>query len=387
MIRKTFIESNILCFFAFFIIFASCKKGDTIDLKDKVVLENVIESEFKKCNTPGMAYIAVKGDSMLFKGAKGYANYEAKKNFTTTTRMVIASITKTLAGTSIMQLHEQGKLDINLDINRYLPYSIINPNFPSDSITIKMLLTHTSSISDDGYSVGKFYLFDYSDYPITLKDFMKEYLLSNGQFYTNKSFSKNKPGNNYSYSNVGVGLLGTIVEYVSGMDYNTYCKTNIFQPLGMINSTFFYNETPRDEVAIIYSDLNNLNPKNPFFTYPTYPDGHLITTVEDLSKFLRAFIMNGKFNNYQLLKENSVQLMLQLHIPSINKYQGLIFNQLTAGNTKVWGHNGSDPGVFTEMYFDPVTHAGAIVFFNRSMLIRDGETTIVFNSLLKHAQQ
>jgi len=355
-----------LIFFA--LIFMSCKKEITVDLSQKENLEKVIESEFKLYKMPGLAYIAVKGDSVVYEGARGYANLHDKKAFTSQTRMLIASNSKTMAVTSIMQLYEKGMISLDEDINNYLPFKVRNPNFPNDTITVEMLLTHTSSISDNGYYPSVFYLFGYVDYPQSLVNFEKDYLTPEGQYYTKKkSFSKNKPGKTYDYTNVGAALLACLVEQVSGEDYNTYCKTNIFQPLGMTRTTWFFSETPKNEIAIPYTDTNITNPSSPFYSYPTYPDGHLITTVEDLSRFMRAYIMDGTFNNYQLLKSQTVDLILRKYgdITGIGQ-QGLIFYQHLIGKNEVWGHDGGDPGVSTEMYFCRENKTGYIMFNNRT---------------------
>lgn len=134
-------------------------------------------------------------------------------------------------------------------------------------------------------------------------------------------------------------------------------------------------------MAIPYTDNKNTNPRNPFFTYPTYPDGHLITTVEDLSKFLRAYIQRGTFNNKQILRPETVDLITEVHFEHVEEPQGLIFYETNIGEFKVWGHNGGDPGVSTEMYYDKTSKTGYIVFINRSECV----SKVIGNALLKYA--
>jgi CubicO group peptidase (beta-lactamase class C family) len=290
-----------------------------------------------------------------------------------------------MAVTAIMQLYEKGLVGLDEDISKYLPFQVRNPRFPNDVITVKMLLTHSSSISDDGYYSSVFYLYGYVDYPQSLIDFEKGYLTSGGQYYNgDKSFSQNKPGASYLYSNVGAALLACLVEYITGTDYNSYCKANIFEPLGMTRTTWLFSETPRSEVAIPYVSTDNTTPSNPFYVYPTYPDGHLMTTVEDLSKFMRAYIMNGAFNNYQLLKSTTIDTILQTYgtIPDIGE-QGLIFFKHTLGKFEVWGHDGGDPGVSTEMYFDRESKIGYLMFNNRT----EAYSEPIGDALLLYANQ
>jgi len=363
------------------ILLFSCHKEELVDVSNKEELENVIESAFNLYQMPGLAYLAVKNDSVVISGAMGYANVKDKIPFTPQTRMIIASISKTIIATAIMQLVENGRIDINEDINQYLPFTVRNPKYPNEPITTKMLLTHTSSITDGGY-ISAFYLYGFVDYPVTLLNFEKEYLSENGQYYTSANYSNFKPNSNYEYSNVAAALAACLVEQVSGVSFNDYCKSHIFQPLGMSKTTWFFSETPKSEIAIPYSDLNNMNPDNPFFSYPTYPDGHLITTTEDLSRFMRAYIMDGTFNGYQLLQSSSVDTILSVQYETKFK-QGLIFYNLESPQFSVWGHNGGDPGVSTEMYFDKTKKVGLIVFTNRS----DAYSQTMKHALLQFANQ
>jgi CubicO group peptidase (beta-lactamase class C family) len=366
-----------------FLILIGCRKEEIIDVNSKENLDKVMESVFKRYQMPGFGYVAVKGDSIVYMGAKGYANIHDKIDFTPQTRMLIASVSKTMAVTAIMQLYDKGLVDLDEDINRYLPFEVRNPNFPDDKITIKMLLTHTSSIVDKGYPASVYYLFGYVDYPISNMNFQENYLTLNGKYYTEHNFSKDKPGSKWSYSNVAAALTACLVEQVSKMDYNTYCKTNIFEPLGMTRTTWFFSETPKNEVAIPYDNNDIDNPTNPFFSFPTYPDGHLMTSVEDLSKFMRAYMNGGSFNNYQLLKPETVDLILQEHFNNSNEQQGLIFFNTKQGEISVWGHDGADPGVSTEMFFNKEQKTGYIMFINRSFCYPE----VAANALLKYANQ
>jgi CubicO group peptidase (beta-lactamase class C family) len=108
-----------------------------------------------------------------------------------------------------------------------------------------------------------------------------------------------------------------------------------------------------------------------------------MTTVEDLSKFLRAFISNGTFNNYTLLKPETINLMLAVKTELDGTEQGFIFTKIEKGNIEVWGHDGGDPGVATEMYFDRKTNTGYIVMINRTMFC---SFPTIGNALLQYAR-
>jgi CubicO group peptidase (beta-lactamase class C family) len=363
--------------------FISCEKEEVIDVTQKTELDKVVDSEFKRLQMPGLACLAVKNDSVVYLGLRGYANRNEKKKFTNQTRMLIASTSKTITLTAIMQLYEKGLINLDSDINLYLPFQVRNPHYSDYPITVRMLLTHTSSISDEGYMPSIYYLFGYVDYPETLMSFEENYLTSTGKNYTKKNFTENKPGELYDYSNVGAALIACLVEHVTNSNFNDYCKTNIFEPLGMDKTTWFFSETPKIELAIPYADNNIFNPSKPFYTYPTYPDGHLITTIEDLSRFMRAFIMDGQYNDFQLLLPQTIDTILHENISITAGKQGLIFYEHKIGQFEVWGHNGGDPGVSTEMYFDREKRVGYIMFNNRT----EAYSSALGNALLLYANQ
>jgi len=367
----------------FLTMFLACQKEVKVDLTQISELDKIVDSEFKRLQMPGLACLAIKKDSIVYLGFRGYANREKQIAYSHKTRMVIASVSKTITLTALMQLYEKGLINLDTDINQYLPFQVKNPHHSETPITVRMLLTHTSSISDAGYLPSIYYLFGYVDYPETLMSFEKNYLTSTGNNYTKKNFSKNKPGDVYDYSNVGAALIACLVEEITKTNFNTYCKTNIFEPLGMKSTSWMFSETSQDEIAIPYADNNITSPSKPFFTYPTYPDGHLITTIEDLSKFMSMYIMGDKYNGYQLLQSHTIDAILNPNLNIDAGKQGLIFFQHTISQFEVWGHDGGDPGISTEMYFDREKQVGYIMFNNRT----EAYSPVLGNALLLFANQ
>ena len=123
-----------------------------------------------------MQVCIVENDQIIWKGAYGYASIEQNKPVGDSTIFHIASISKLLTGTALMQLWEEGLFDLDDDINNYLPFEIRNPNYPDDPITFRMLLTHTSSINDDWTQL--IYLYTYIiDSPVSLESFVENYFL------------------------------------------------------------------------------------------------------------------------------------------------------------------------------------------------------------------
>lgn len=372
-----------LLFLLIITTFLACQKEEVVDVTQNSELDKVVNSEFKRLGMPGLACLAVKNDSIVYLGFRGFANREKKIAFSSNTRMVIASVSKTVTMTALMQLYENGLVNLDDDINLYLPFKVRNPKYSETPITVRMLLTHTSSISDAGYLPSLYYLFGYVDYPETLMSFEQNYLTTAGKNYTKKNFSKSKPGDEYDYSNVGAALIACLVEQITNISFNEYCKSAIFEPLGMKSTTWFFSEVAQNELAIPYADNNITNPSKPFYTYPTYPDGHLITTIEDLSKFMIIYLKGGKYNGYQMLQTQTIDTILQEYNRIDAGKQGFIFYQHAIGQFEVWGHDGGDPGISTELYFDREKQVGYIMFNNRT----DAYSSVLGNALLLYANQ
>ncbi|RLD57136.1 MAG: serine hydrolase, partial [Bacteroidetes bacterium] len=257
---------------------------DSFKELEKYIVSQVIENKI-----PGIACCVVKENRMIWSGAYGWANIEKGIPMSIDGIMNIASISKTFTATAVMQLWEKEEIRLDTDINLYLPFPVRNPHHPELPITVSQLLTHTSSIVD-----GDYYDASYSDGDplISLEDWVTGYLVPGGQFYNEKqNFSKTAPGFEHEYSNVGFGLLGYLVERISGMPFNEYCRVHIQEPLGMKQSGWFIHEIDSSKHITPYEFTAQENQPLELYSFPNYPDGLLRTSVRELSYFLLA-IMN-----------------------------------------------------------------------------------------------
>lgn len=344
---------------AFLLIFPACKRPDD-GVLTITELNDELEKEFDKQDMTSMAYAVVKDDQLLLSNALGMADEDLATPATASTRYLIASVSKTVTATALMQLYEQGRFGLDQDINRYLPFSVRNPSYPDDSITFRMLLSHTSSISDDYQNTLNLYCWGF-DCSLSLADYCEGvFTPGNRDFYSEDNFSHSAPGENEDYSNAALALAGYLVEYISGESFPDYCKTHIFDPLGMTKTEWRLNLIPHEELAVPYS--SDITAGSHHYTFPDYPNGGLRTTVLDMSRFLRAFMMDGTHAGVQVLSHATVSEMKTLQMGSGS--QCLAYYYETFDGTDLLGHNGGEMGVSTEMWFDPATHVGAIVFNN-----------------------
>lgn len=317
---------------------------------------------------PGISTVVVKGGEIVWIESYGYANTDLETPYTDTTSLLIASISKTFTGIAMMQLYEDELIQLDDNINDYLPFEVKIPNYASNPITFRMLLTHTSSIKD-GDAMDNYYNLS-GDPTISLADCMQRYFSTTGADYNaTDNFSNKQPGTYYKYSNMAVALEGYLVELISGMSFNQYCIENIFNPLCMDNTHWYLSE---------YQNLNMIaNPHDysgghfepiDHYGFADYPDGMLHTNVTDLANYMIAILQEGTFNSYSLLSESALNEMFTPQVPTVSPTQGLQFYSesfgFESGTVSLWGHSGGEYGISTEMFFDRTNDMGIAILAN-----------------------
>lgn len=341
----------------------------------------IIEKKMKESGIVGLGAAIIVDKKLVWKNGYGYTDREAKTPFTAETIMNIASIAKTFTGVCIMKAIEEGKVSLDEDINKYLPFKVINPNFPNEKITLRHLATHTSSLTDR-------YPFYDSTYvaidktPEKLGDFLKNYFAEGGKYYSKDNFLNKKPGNFRDYSNFGAGLAGYIVELQTGKKLNEYGKQHIFKPLKMAN-TDWAKINLKKHTKLYKKQGDSVNPI-PLYQNITYPDGGIRTNVDELSRLFIALLNDGNYNGRQILKAETVKEMTRFHHSTANKPENVnveklnqgIFWATKLGGTRM-GHNGTDPGVRTFMLSDLKKEIGVVIFFNTSL--NDNEEGVYFD--------
>jgi len=381
----------------------SCNGNKNSDSNKNKVSQTAIDSLTYKLNEiekktviPGFTTNIVQGNNTIYSKGFGYSDIANKQKFTPQTVHTIASISKTFIGVAIMKLVEDGKLNLDDPINNYLPFKIISPHFPNTDITIKHLVTHTSSLNgdfDDGekrpsellekskYSADEMptdlaediYYWDGTAIPLDL--YIKQVFTPNGKWYVESNFSNFKPGEKYEYSNEGSNLAGLIVETVSGMSFSEFTKKYIFQPLEMSNTYWEYIELD-STVSKLYT-LYEKDSTEQLFEFPRaidsgQPCGDLKSNADDLSKYLIE-MMNGFKGKGKLLDAESYKTLLTPQLSSSkfekidksalnDEYDVGVFWAISEPGYRI--HKGGSIGVFSILYFNPKNDIGVVSFCN-----------------------
>lgn len=243
--------------------------------ENKLVQIDAIMSRYNANEEPGASVLVLKGDKVVFKKGYGVANIHTKESITPATNFRLASVTKQFTAMAILQLEQQKKLSLEDPLSKYFS------SFPDygRKIKIKHLLTHSSG------------LVDYEDLiPVTQSVQLHDTNCLQLMYTTDSLYFP--AGSQYKYSNTGYAILALIVEKISGKDFATYLKENIFKPLGMKNTIAY--EASKSSVANRAMGNSKINDKwvetDQNSTSAVLGDGGIYSNALDLSKWIKALM-------------------------------------------------------------------------------------------------
>lgn len=341
-------------------------------------LERALSEVSDRYGMAGLSVVGVSGGEVAASVHLGRANLARGQAVTSDTAFRMASISKSVAAAALMTLYERGKFGLDDDVSGALGFTLRNPNFPNRPITYRHLLTHTSGLRD-----GKNY-FAFLDKTFAggtvppLRSLLEK---GGADFGDGSQFGPSAPGKTYSYSNLGFGVIGTLVERLSGRPFEEHAREAIFEPLGM-EASFTASGLARPErLATIYQRGKDgeLKPSTDDFggekpasrVPPTYkpgenaliyaPMGGLRVSTTDLSKFLRMLMGGGAFQGARVLAQETVALML-----TPLRGSGLGLDLTTAlVDGELWaGHEGSAYGLRSGMYLRKDGDVGVVFATN-----------------------
>jgi CubicO group peptidase (beta-lactamase class C family) len=355
-------------------------------------LDSRINTLMYQGNVPSLSAGIIVNDTLVW--SKGYGDQPDGVD----TVYMIGSITKIFTATAIMQLYDNGSLDLDTDINNYIPFSVRNPNHPSTPITIRDILTHRSGISGFDYP-----LWDYDEIFLTwandtlganltiwnprptIGEFLNGTLNPLGAYYESDHWESFAPGTDWQYSNFAFLLLAYIVEEISNQPYSDYIHENILDPLEITSTGFNYTDyIGRNAIPHEQDDTQLI--KGPIYNWNNIGGGGLRSTVPNLAKFLIAHMNQGSYNNTSILQPTTVNLMQTSQFSmSGTDLGGFIFSGYGLGwplyTQQTIGHGGAVPGYFAQITFRKVSNGkiGILIMLNKgSSLVHDSQLLDVF---------
>ncbi|WP_046242652.1 serine hydrolase domain-containing protein [Hymenobacter terrenus] len=407
MIRA--IIASVLC-----LAFGPATRGVAQPVRRRAAIDSLtaeLEALRSQSHFNGFGVAIVSRQGTLYQHGFGFADAQAQQAYGIHTVQSIASVSKTVVGLVLLKAQELGLLTLDDPINKYLPFPVINPAFPDVPITLRHLATHTSTIRDNDFYLSKnYYLkpgqnvtgmpmtfedvqtFIPADSAVTLPVFLKNVLTPQGKWYQPKGFLARRPGELYEYSNVGAALAAYVVELASGQPFPDFTARYITRPMRLRDSGWRFTDVDFSRYARLYqSPAVPL----PYYGQATYPDGGFISSVADLSKYLRELI-RGYQGHGTVLRPESYREFFRPQLaagnfeernernPYSESYNVGVF--MGFGYTGFIGHTGGDPGVIALLFFDPKSGIGRVLLMNTSTTNRAGEVTMykIWETLAKY---
>lgn len=366
----------------------SAQKSPTQEQVDKRMHQILNEA-----NAIGLAVAVVKDNKIVFTNTYGKKDRLKGGEIKVDDLFRIASISKSFTATAIMTLLEEGKLSLDDSVSDILGFPVVNPHYPNITITLRMLLSHVSSINDS----QTYKSLDIIN-PATNPDW-------------EKCYSKTKPGEDYKYSNLGFNMVGTIVEKCSGVRFDIFLRDRIFRPMGLYGGhnvdsldaskfvpLYYYRKADPSKgtknrfikSSLSYKSVGEEVATNYKMGYsaPIFsPTGGVKISVVDLARYMMMHMNYGKdiINDKRIISEENAKLM-QSPIAKVNKSRwygmGLSLRSVVPGR-KFVGHTGSAYGLKSAIYFDPEEKFGFVVITNGYITPTQGGPIEILNETTK----
>ncbi|NCD71449.1 serine hydrolase domain-containing protein [Mucilaginibacter agri] len=322
--------------------------------KEKTAIDDFgkqLATDLIKDNLHGSISVAVvKGSSVIWSGAFGYARMKENVAADTNTIYRIGSITKTFTAALLMQLVQEGRVKLDDPIEKYLPEIKNLIGYDSTiKITFRQLASHTSGLSREpnmkGADAGP------------LNEWEQKTLTS-----INKTSFIDIPGARFSYSNIGFAILGVALSRVASVPYIQMVQDRIFNPLHMADSFFALPENKLSHLAEgISNDEHSVNTSKPLQELKgrgyKVPNGGIYSTPNDLARFAIAFTSNSKLLNSESLKQMQI-------IPPGGERYGLGLGVYNYEGIDLIGHDGSVPGYTSTMFIEKTSGYAVILMRN-----------------------
>lgn len=363
---------KLLYFATCFVLIFSCKREAKQPISLEVLeIKNTILKQQQLFDAPGIAFGMIKNDTIVYADAHGVKSLDTKEPLTTSSIFHMASVSKPFVATAIVQLMEQGKIDLDEKLTHYLPYFKMADERYKD-ITIKHMLTHTSGIPN---------INDYEwDKPEYDDGAVERYTRSQKAFKLDFT-----PGEKYSYSNPAFDILCDVIAKVSGMTFEAYMKKNIFEPIGMKNSTFFKPEVPKDlatQPHVLGDSLQMVVSKIYPYNRRHAGSSTLHSNVEDMLLWARVYLNKGRIDDTQIFSEESYDLLTSVHSPEGQKKVCLSWFLGKMNNSKLYNHSGGDTGYATFFGFMPEHKSAVVIMANTDQFWAANNAAIILKNSL-----
>jgi CubicO group peptidase (beta-lactamase class C family) len=314
-------------------------------------LDGIMPQQLATDDIAGAVISIVKDGKVIFAKGYGYSDMEKRTPVSPdNTLFRPGSISKLFTWTAVMQLVEQGKLDLDRDVNDYLDFKI--PATYSKPITLRNIMTHTPGFEE---TIQELFVKDAKDLT-PLGDYVKKHLPT--RIYP--------PGTTPAYSNYATTMAGYIVQRVSGQDYYDYIEEHILKPLNMEHSTFRQPlPDPLKELVSKGYDVAS-EPAKGFEFVEAAPAGSSSVSAMDMTHFMMAHLQDGKYERAQILKPETAQLMHSRQFANLPEMNAMClgFYEETRNGHRIIGHAGDTEAFHSDLHLMPDSQLGFFISYN-----------------------
>lgn len=350
-------------------------------------LEDYAKARFRARDVVGGAVIIARDGQVLFSYDHGYKNASRTDPVTLDTCFHAASVTKMVSAIGLMQLLDARDIPLDTPVQELIGFPMVNPAFPGQPITVRQVLSHTSSFVEVSYLTPQW-----------------EKLKVENSYFS----AKHAPGTVYEYSNMNGGLIGALIEGISGQSVNTYMWEHVFEPLG-INAAYHAALLP-DQTDIAAKLRKNgeifRSAKKEIETFKDYNDvcdprantdktsGGLYISANGLMRIVMLLSGGGELDGVRILPEETVSLMMQpQHLIEGSSVQaesryGLCIARVEGMPGGTWyGHQGRWQGLTCNAYFQPDTGLCVVVFANGYSAKTEDNVVTLARAFMEKAQE
>jgi len=360
----------------------------TRSLASSIELSRLVKQSLRAQGAAGASISVVKCDDVVYLRSFGLADVEHKQRVTPRTPFAVASVAKTFIATALMQLYEQEKFGLDDDVNKYLPFSVRNPNYPDTPITFRMLLSHSSGIADNFNLILGRLLWNADPDP-RLEGILRAYFDPSGQDYDpSLNFLDLEPGTASSYCNVCYALNAYLIEVLSGETFTDYCNRHVFAPLDIKAGWFlsdFAEAQPPLAAPYYYDPVSGQYYPYGFYNAAlVYPAGGFFAIDGvSLTSWLITNINRGELNHRRILKAATMDLMHSMiaPLPGGGGY-GLGFEIEDRGDGIYVGKWGSWIGETAHVFYRTADKVGVTLIENGSPWDQGDTGVAAMNDLL-----
>ena len=332
-------------------------------------LDGLLPAQLEREDIAGAVVAVVKDGKVLFAKGYGFSDVQKRKSVSPAeTLFRPGSISKLFTWTSVMQLVEQGKLDLDRDVNDYLDYKI--PPAFSKPITLRNILTHTPGFEE---TAKELFVADASKMR-PLGEYLREH--TPGRIFP--------PGVTPAYSNYATAMAGYIVQRTSGKPFEQYVADNIFIPLGMGHTTFVQPLPPNLSPFMSNGYQRASKEAKPYEFVQAFPAGSVATSAADMCIFMMAHLQDGRWNDKQILKPETAKLMHARAFGSDPRLNGMAlgFYEETRNGHRIIGHGGDTLYFHSDLHLIHDSNVGFFVSYNSAGKGEVSGRTILFEKFL-----